>query len=177
MHKKYFLVHWAKRVKGYIGANCLIFIISAIVPAIYNFFLAFSLTYPSRLFIILSPFPLIFDIKMYHRALFIATFSEAFLSDPAFLWLYLAYHKQNISKRVTDSISPLIFIRSWKYKHPRVFGHVGRHLLVCSDWNRIYIVFFCMFALYWSETRSSSIDVLQQPDRATPVSLPSRCKW
>ena len=86
-----------------------VFIISAIVSAVYNFFLAFSLIFPSRLFIFLSLFPLFSSIKMYHRARFIA----AFLWNPAFLWLYLNYHKHHISDRVTHSISSsLIFIRS-----------------------------------------------------------------
>ena len=139
-----------------------VIIISAIVSANSNFFLVFSLTFPSRLFIILSSlFSLFTYIKMYHRALFIREFSAAFLSNPAFLWLCLTYHKHNISDRVTHSISDLIFIRSWKYKHPRVFGHVGRHLRACFDTNRIYIVLLCLFALYRWETHSSSIDVPQ----------------
>ena len=170
---------------------------------IYNFFLiAFSLTFPSGLFIILSPFSIIVDIQMYHRARFIAAFSAAFLPNPtllwlhlayhralfitefsatflsnlAFLWLYLNYRKHNISHRVNYSISDLIWRSWWKYKHPRVFAHVGRHLLACLHINRINILVFCLFTLYGWETHSSSIDAPQQPDRATPASLSSHCR-
>ena len=63
-----------------------VFIISAIGPVIYNFFLAtFSLTFLSIFFIIPSSFPLIAYIKMYHRAHFTAEFSATFLSNPALL--------------------------------------------------------------------------------------------
>jgi hypothetical protein len=56
------------------------------VSAIYNFFLAaFSFTFPSRLFILISLFSLIVDIEMYHRAGFIEEFSTDFISNPAFL--------------------------------------------------------------------------------------------